>query len=101
MVHSDTGVSIISKKIFGQFLITSQPEIFINGQFVQNLRWNKEVFVALKPGLKHQIEISFPYMLGPSAQANMAVVLQQGEVMCFRYKTPLFITSPGKISRIG
>ena len=101
MVHGDTGVSILSKKTFGQFLIISQPQIFINGQFVQNLRWNKEVFVALEPGYKHQIEINFPYMLGPSAQANMAVVLQQGEVMRFRYKTPIFVTSPGKISRIG
>ena len=57
----DTGISIISKKIFGQFLIMSQPQIIVNGVITQNLRWNKEVFVPLSPGFQHQIEINFPY----------------------------------------
>ncbi len=96
----DTGISIISKKIFGQFLIISQPQIIVNGVITQNLRWNKEVFVPLSPGLQHQIEINFPYILGPSCRSNMVVVLQPGQVQRFRYKTSLFVTSSGNLSRI-
>ena len=97
----DTGISILSKKIFGQFLIISQPQIIVNGVITQNLRWNKEVFVPLSPVVQHQIEINFPYILGPSCRANMAVVLQPGQVQRFRYKTSLFVTSPGNLSWIG
>ena len=96
----DTGISILSKKIFGQFLIISQPQIIVNGVITQNLRWNKEVFVPLSPGVQHQIEINFPYILGPSCRANMIVVLQPGQVQRFRYKTSFFVTSSGNLSRI-
>ena len=96
----DTGISIISKKIFGQFLVISQPQIIVNGVITQNLRWNKEVFVPLSPGLQHQIEINFPYILGPSCRSNMVVVLQPGQVQRFRYKTSLFVTSSGNLSQI-
>ena len=101
MFNGNTGVSILSKKVFGQFLIVAQPQIIVNGQIVQNLCWNKEVFVPLAPGFQHQIEINFPYMLGPSCRANMVVFLQQGEVHRYRYKTSIFVTSSGKLSRIG
>tara|TARA_B100000945_G_scaffold39086_1_gene26261 strand:- start:199 stop:504 length:306 start_codon:yes stop_codon:yes gene_type:complete len=95
-----TGISIISKKIFGQFLIMSQPQIIVNGFITQNLRWNKEVFVPLVPEFPHQIEINFPYILGPSCRAKMVVVLQPGQVQRFRYKTSIFVTSSGNLSRI-
>ena len=101
MVNGDTGVSILSKKIFGQFLITSQPQIIVNGEIVQNLRWNNEVFVPLAPGFQHQIEINFPYMTGPACRANMVVSLQPGEVHRFKYKTSLIVTSSGNLSRMG
>ena len=95
-----TGISILSKKIFGQFLIMSQPQIIVNGVLAQNLRWNKEVFVPLSSGIQHQIEINFPYILGPSCRANMVVEVQPGQVLSFRYKTSLFVTSSGNLSQI-
>ena len=101
MANGNTGVSILSKKIFGQFLIMKQPQIIVNGQIVQNLSWNRDAFVPLIPGVQHQIEINFPYMFGPACRANMVVFLQPGEVQRFQYKTSLFVTSSGNISRIG
>ncbi|MEE2747410.1 MAG: hypothetical protein VX473_02960 [Candidatus Thermoplasmatota archaeon] len=101
MANGNTGISILSKKIFGQFLIMSQPQIIVNGQIIQNLRWNHEIFVPLQPGFQHQIEINFPYILGPSCRAIMVVFLQPGEIQRYRYKTSFFVTSSGKISRIG
>ena len=101
MSNERTGISITSKKIFGQFLITSQPEIFVNEIFIKNLRWNKKVFVQLDPKIKHNIEISIPYMSGQSAQAFMNVILQEGEVMQFLYRTPVIIYSSGIIKKIN
>ena len=100
MANENTGVSILSKKIFGQFLIRSQPQIIVNGEIVQNLHWNMEVFVPLAPEFQHQIEINFPYMFGPACRANMIVLLQPGEVQRFRYKTSFFVFSSGNLSRI-
>jgi len=96
----ESGITVFSKKIFGQFLITSQPQIIVNGVIVQNLKWNQNVFVSLSPGIRHQIEINFPYILGPSCRAMTVVFLQPGEVQGYRYKTSFFVTSTGNLSRI-
>jgi len=96
----ESGVSILSKKILGQFLITSQPELFLEGEFFQKLRWNKEIFVPLQPELTHHLEINFPYITGQAARVNFSVALQSGERMRFRYNTPFLVTMSGKITRL-
>ena len=101
MINGNTGLMILSKKIFGQFLIMSQPQIIIDGQIIQQLRWNNDVFVPLTPGIQHHIEINFPYIMGPSCRAHMLVLLQPGEDHHYRYKTAFFVTSTGNLTRIG
>lgn len=96
-----TGIQILSKKIFGQFLITSQPQIFVNGEFIRKLRWNKKIFVPIEPRFQHHVEINFPYFQGMAARATMIVALHLGEIQHYRYNTPVIVTSAGNLSRIG
>ncbi len=101
MQSANTGLVILSKKIFGQWLITSPPQVIINGQIMQHLSWNNDVFVPLEPGYNHQIEVSFPYLGGNVCKALMVVHLHPGEVQRYRYRTAFFVFSNGKLTRTG
>tara|TARA_B100000676_G_scaffold227406_1_gene225326 strand:+ start:97 stop:402 length:306 start_codon:yes stop_codon:yes gene_type:complete len=100
MVVEKTGISIISKKVLGQFLIVAQPQVYVNGKLNKKLKWNREVFLHLEPFKNHQILINFQYFGKPVCQAIMEVSLNPGEIMKFRYKTPIIVYSPGKITRL-
>lgn len=95
-----TGINIICKKVFGQMLITHKPVCLINNAEQKELAWNKETFIPLQPGIDYQITVQFPYLGKGCGTAKFVVKLQPDEVQTYRYKTPMVVTSNGKIKRI-
>ena len=95
-----TGINIICKKVFGQMLITQKPYCLINNAEKKDLEWNKETFVPLQANMDYQISVQFPYLGKGCGPAKIVVNLQPDEVQTYRYKTPMVVTSDGKLKRI-
>jgi len=95
-----TGINIICKKVFGQFLITEKPFCVVNNAEQKELQWDKETFISLQPNMDYQINVQFPYLGKGCCQAKFIIKLQPDEVQTYQYKTSMFVTSKGKIKKL-
>jgi hypothetical protein len=76
-VHSlqMTGIDVVCKKIFGQWLITNKPFCIINGTEKKYLSWDVN-FIPLEPNRANQIKIGFPYFKSETGVATFEVYLR-------------------------
>jgi len=95
-----TGVSILCERVFGQFLITEKPYCLINNAEKKELDWKNETFIELQPNVDYQLIVQYPYLGKGCGPVKFIVKLQPNEIQTYRYKTPLFVTSKGKITRL-
>ena len=96
----ESGIKILCKRVFGQFLITEKPYCLINNADQKELQWNNETFINLQPNMDYQISVQFPYLGRGCGVAKFVVNIKPGEVQMYRYKTPFVVTSKGKITRL-
>ena len=96
----NSGVNILCKKLFGQFLLTNNPYCIINNIDVRELQWDHINFIPLMPNIPYSFLIQVNYMGGPMGGIGFSVFVQPGEIQNLEYKTPFTIFSPGKIRRI-
>ncbi len=97
----NTGISLICKRRFGQFLITQRPYCVINNMQTMTLEWDRSVVIPLIPDMPYQISIQFMYMGKPCGTALLRFTLRPGELGHYQYKSPFFMFSPGSVKRIG
>ena len=95
-----SGVNLICKKQFGQWLITNEPYCIINNLETRGLLWNQMIFTQLEPGVMYFFQIQFKYMGGPCGVARLSIMVQPGEVQIYEYRTPWVIGSGGEIRRL-
>jgi hypothetical protein len=100
-VHSpqSTGINVVCKKVFGQWLITDSPFCILNETEKKYLSWDV-TFIPLEPNKTYRIKIGFPYMKGETGVSTFAVNLKPGEIQYYVYRTPLWMWQKGKIKRI-
>ena len=95
-----TGVVIICKKRFGQWLLTNKPDCIINGTDFRELQWKTNNFIELAPNAPYHFTIEVEYMGNTIGEATFYVNLQPGETQFFEYKTPFTVFESGKITRL-
>jgi len=95
-----TGISILCKRRFGQFLITERPYCIINNAETIVLQWDRSTIIHLVPDMPYQIVIQFMYMGRPCGTAYSQFRLRPGEIGYYRYKSPFIVYSPGSVKRI-
>jgi hypothetical protein len=95
-----SGVNIICKKQFGQWLITNNPYCVINDLETRWLFWNRMSFIPLQPGVMYFFQIQFRYLGGNIGVARFSVMVQPGEVQVFEYQSPWVIGTGGTIRRL-
>ncbi len=98
-IEMESGIKIICKKKFGQFLISEQPYAIINDVETKELAWGKETFIPLQPEKQYKITVQFPYMGQARAVATSIIEVKTDEVQLWEYKTPFLMTSEGSLKR--
>ena len=80
------------------FLLAVKPVLVVDGVELQAV-WGEATF-PVAPG-RHAVEVFFPYLGGRSGKAAMTVDVPPGSDLRLVYKTPLVVTSSGKLSVDG
>jgi hypothetical protein len=97
-----SGIKIVCKKVFGQFLITEKPYCTINDTQIEQLEWGKETFVPLPPNVPLKMTVQFPYSAYPDRACGLATIstqLNTDEIQTYEYTTPVVAYHSGKIKR--
>lgn len=94
-----TGINVVCKKVFGQWLITDSPFCIINNIEKRYLSWDV-TFIPLESNKTYGIRIGFPYMRSETGVATFVVNLKPGEIQYYVYRTPLWMWQKGTIKRI-
>lgn len=76
------------------FLLAVAPRIVIDG-VETTAAWGEQTF-PVSPG-EHAVEVFFPYFGGRAGKAGTAVSLRPGEGVRLVYRTPMVVTSSGKL----
>ncbi len=94
-----TGVRVLARRRFSQFLITQPPDVEVDGVLVGQGGWKGDAALfETSPG-QHTVTVSFVYLKRRSGVATIDVDVAPGEVVELLYRTPFAVPSAGSLRR--
>lgn len=100
------GISVLCKQGLSGWgnssLLMGQPYAVVNKMDKVQLKWDKEVFIALTAKMPYQITIQWPHPIKKACNAaTLTLSLNEGEVQRYEYKVPGTGIGAGKMKRIN